>query len=196
MEFKITCIEKKPRRGGWTLVETMVALGIFSIAGLVMGSLFLSTLKAYASLSNYSLLDQCNRQNMDRFTQEIRQAKQVTGYTSNALATSLTILNGDDQSVTYTFDQANQRVTITRGGQNWTALTNCNLLTFSLFARPPGTNGSFGLYPVSMTGTNWYSTVKVVRLKWRTRMTISPTARVTSEDIQTACIVIRKQRES
>ena len=58
--------------------------------------------------------------------------------------------------------------------------------------RPP-TNGSFDVYPINVS-TNWQQMVKVVQLSWKTSMTIPP-ARVTSEDIQTARIVIRKQQD-
>ncbi|MGH7970519.1 MAG: hypothetical protein ACREIC_17475, partial [Limisphaerales bacterium] len=85
---------------------------------------------------------------------------------------------------------------VTRSGSDGTSsvlLTNCSLLSFNLFMRPP-TNGTFDVYPVNM-GSNWQSTVKVVQLSWKTSMSLPP-AQVTSEDIQTARIVIRKQQDN
>jgi hypothetical protein len=71
-------------------------------------------------------------------------------------------------------------------------LTNCNLLNFQLYVRPPASN-SFDNYPVMMN-TNWQQEVKVVELTWKTTMNICPTAQINSEDIQTAKVIIRKQR--
>jgi hypothetical protein len=132
---------------------------------------------------------------MDQLTYEIRQAQQVVNYGSNATSRSLSIVNGSGVNVTYTFDSANQRVLRSGSdGSSKVLLTNCNLLNFNLYMRPP-TNGTFDVYPVTM-GSNWQQMVKVIQLSWKTAMTISPTARVTSEDIQTARIVIRKQQGS
>jgi prepilin-type N-terminal cleavage/methylation domain-containing protein len=182
----------KPARA-FTLVETMVSVAVFSIAGLALATIFLFSIRSYAAMANYALLDQKNRQAMDQLTYEIRQAQKVVSYASNSTSSSLTITNGDGLQVTYTFDSANQRVTRTGSdGSFATLLTNCALLNFNLYVRPP-TNGSFDVYPVTFN-TNWQQTVKVVQLSWKTSMSIPP-ARVTSEDIQTARIVIRKQQD-
>jgi hypothetical protein len=47
-----------------------------------------------------------------------------------------------------------------------------------------------------MMNTNWQQEVKVVELTWKTSMSICPTAEVNSEDVQTAKVIIRKQRGS
>src|SRR5262249_29260206 len=141
----------------------------------------------------YSVLDQKNRQAMDQLTYEIRQARKVIDYVTNATSSSLVITNGDGDRVTYTFNSANQKVTRTSSdGTSAVLLTNCALLNFNLYMRPP-TNGSFDVYPVNNV-TNWQQTVKVVQLSWKTAMMLPP-ARITSEDIQTARIVIRKQQD-
>jgi prepilin-type N-terminal cleavage/methylation domain-containing protein len=181
------------RQQAWTLLEMMIGVTIFSIAGLALATIFLFSIRSYAAMANYAVLDQKNRQAMDQLTYEVRQALKVVNYSSNATSRSLVITNGSGVQVTYTFDAANQRVT--RAGSDGTSsvlLTNCNLLDFSLFMRPP-TNGSFDVYPVNM-GSNWQNSVKVVQLSWKTTLTLPP-ARVTSEDIQTARIVIRKQQD-
>jgi prepilin-type N-terminal cleavage/methylation domain-containing protein len=177
----------------WTLVEMMVAVAVFSIAALALASIFLFSVRSYAAMANYAVLDQYNRQAMDQLTYEIRQAQQVTGYSSNATSSSLSIINGSGLNVTYTFDAGHQQVRRTASdGSSKVLLTNCNLLTFGLYMRPP-TNGTFDVYPVNMT-TNWQQMVKVVQLSWKTAMNICPTTLVNSEDIQTARIVIRKQQ--
>jgi len=180
--------------GAWTLVEMMVGVSIFSIASLALMTVFMFSIRSYAAMANYAVLDQKNRQAMDQLTYEIRQAKKVVDYTSNATSSSLILTNGAGVQVTYTFDAGNQQVR--RDGSDGTSsilLTNCNLLNFSLFMRPP-TNGTFDVYPVNM-GSNWQQMVKVIQLSWKTSMSVPP-AEITSEDIQTARIVIRKQQDN
>ncbi len=185
------------RTAAWTLVELMVSVGVFSIAGLALAIIFMFSLRSYTAMANYAVLDQYNRQAMDQLTYELRQAQAVTGYASNATSSSLSILNGSGVPVTYTFDAGNQQVRRVAGdGSFKVLLTNCNLLNFGLYMRPP-TNGYWEVYPVPMdSNTNWPQLVKVVQLSWKTSMTISPTMNVNSEDIQTARIVIRKQQQN
>ncbi len=178
----------------WTLVEMMVGLGVFSVASLALAMVFLFSLRSYTAMANYAVLDQYNRQAMDQVTYELRQATQVLNYQSNATMRSLTILNGSGVTVMYVFDSTKQQVRRQASdGSNKVLLTNCNLLDFGLYMRPP-TNGTFDVYPIQMT-TNWQQTVKVVQLSWKTSMHICPSMKVQSEDIQTARIVIRKQQD-
>lgn len=177
----------------FTLVETMVGVAVFSLAAMALATIFLFSIRSYAAMANYALLDQKNRQAMDQLTYEIRQAQKVVNYVTNAGASSLIITNGAGVQVTYTFNSTNQ--TVSRSGSDGTSavlLTNCALLNFNLYMRPP-TNGSFDTYQVP-TNINWQKEVKVVQLSWKTSMSIPP-ARITSEDIQTARIVIRKQQD-
>ncbi len=176
---------------GWTLVELMVATGIFSISGLALATIFLFCIRSFAAMTNYATLDKCNRHAMDIVTSEIRQAQQVLNFSSNATSASLTILNGDGVNVTYAFDSTRQQFT-RNAGTPTVLLTNCNLVAFGLFVRPVGTN-SFDWYPVDTT-SNWQQQVKTVRLTWKTSMNLCPSAQINSEDVQTACIVIRKQQ--
>ncbi len=188
----------RPARG-YTLVEMMVAVGIFSIAAAALASLFLFSVRGFASMANYAVLDQYNRQAMDQLTKEIRQAQAFVDCTSNVTTRTLSITNGDGLLVTYTFDSARQRVMrAASDGSRSILLTNCNLLDFNLYMRPPPpdtNNTTFtGYPPVIASGSGWQQTVKVVQLAWKTSMQICPTPIVNSEDIQTACIVIRKQQ--
>jgi len=179
----------------FTLVELMMGLGVFAIAGLALVMIFTFSVRSYAAMANYAVLDQYNRQAMDTVTYELRQAQRITDYQSNATSRTLSILNGSGVNVNYVFDASNQQVRRQADdGTTKVLLTNCNLLDFGLYMRPP-TNGTFDVYPVQM-GTNWQSTVKVVQLSWKTSMMISPIAKVNSENIQTARIVIRKQQDN
>jgi hypothetical protein len=187
----------KPRlksRAGWTLSEMAVGVGVFGISALMLATIFIFCIRSYAAVANYATLNKANRQAMDLVVREIRQAQNVVSYASNATTRVLTILNGDGTNVVYTFDSGSQQFTRNDGTTNQMLLTNCNLLNFQLYIRPPQSN-SFDNYPVVMT-TNWQQDVKVVELTWKTSMSICPTALVNSEDVQTAKVIIRKQRGS
>jgi hypothetical protein len=179
------------QRSAWTLAEMIVAVGVFSISGLALATIFLFCVRSFAAMTNYAVLDKANRQAMDTVTAEIRQAQQVVSFATNATSTSLTILNGSGVNVTYSFNSALQQFT-RNDGNNKVLLTNCNLVAFGLYVRPPASN-SFDMYPLN-TGVNWQQQVKTIQLTWKTSMNICPTAQINSEDVQTACIVIRKQQ--
>jgi Tfp pilus assembly protein PilW len=178
-------------RGGWTLAEFMVAAAVFSVASVAMIGLFGFSVRSFAALTNYGILDQANREAMDLLTREIRQAKYISNFTTN----TITVLTGDTPplSVTYSFSPSTKQMlrTATDGVTTTTQvlLENCNLLSFSLFTRVP-ISGTYDAFPVATT--NWAQTVKVVQLTWKTSTTL-PNAAVNSENVQTARIVIRKQ---
>lgn len=181
-------IEIKVRsRCGWTLPEMAVSLAVFGIASLALVSIFLFSLRSMASLTNYAILDANNRQTMDKLTLEIREAQYVSNYSTNP--PTLTIMNGDSQLVTYRFDTGSHRMTRTVDGASQVLLENCNLMDFRLYQRNPS-NFSYNVYPLA-TGS-WKDTVKVVELTWKTSRNIGGLARVNSENVQTARIVIRK----
>lgn len=210
------CIKPSSRCGsGWTLVEAMVGVAVFSIASAAFATIFLFCSRSFTAMANYALLDQYNRQAMDKFTSELRQAQKLTDYTSNANSCSITFLSGGTSGtldtnthtyvdgtspgpITYTFDSANHQVRRTDTSGTRIMLTNCSLLYFTLGMRPPPppTNTTFDFYPAAIgAGTNWQQNVKVVQLTWKTSMQIHPTPRITSEDVQTASVVIRKQQD-
>jgi type II secretory pathway pseudopilin PulG len=176
---------------GWTLLELMVAIGLFSICSIALGTIFLFSIKSFAAMANYSGLDRDNRAAMDTLTREIRQARLVTGYVTNAAGNSLSIKNGDGQDVTYSFDSVRHQFRRTVNGASQLLLSDCSLLSFNLFQRTPK-EGSFDMFPVAYG--NYTQSVKVVQLTWKTSRQI-PSGPVNSENIQTARIVIRKQQD-
>jgi len=173
----------------WTLVEALVAMGIFSVAAAILMSLYMFSSRGMASLYNYAMLDQYNRQAMDQLTREIRQAKRVTAYSTN----SISIINGDGVSVTYAFIPSSKKmIRAASDGTGSVLLNNCSLLSFQLFQRNPH-DGSYDIFPVATN--SWQTTVKVIQLTWKTSIRL-PTGVANSENIQTARIVIRKQQPS
>jgi type II secretory pathway pseudopilin PulG len=186
-------IKPAPRaRQGWTLLEMMIAVGLFSLAGMALMGLYVFSVKTMASMYSYALLDQYNRQAMDQLTREIRQSIKVLSYSTN----SITVLTANDDgstgpAVTYAFSPSTKKMLRTSDGASRVLLNNCSLLKFELYTRCPS-NAVFGSFPVAIN--NWSNTVKVLQLTWKTSMTL-PSGIVNSENIQTARIVIRKQQD-
>jgi type II secretory pathway pseudopilin PulG len=180
-------------RRAWTLVEMMVAVGIFSLAGIGLMGLYLFSVKSMASMYNYCLLDQYNRQAMDQLTREIRQATKVLNYTTNSVTILAANDDGSTSTVIYSFSPSTKKMLRTSSdGTSKALLNDCSLLSFQLFTRCPS-NGVFGSFPVAVN--NWSNTVKVLQLTWKTSMSLS-SGTVNSENVQTARIVIRKQQDS
>ena len=179
----------KRARKGWTLIEMCFAVGVFSIAGLALATMFLFSIRSFGALANYAILDEQNRQAMDQLTREVRQAQLVSSYSTNP--PSLTILNGDNELVTYSFSPSTRQMLRTTSASSRILLTNCNLLQFTLYQRNPKTG--FQLYDISSNNVQKY--VKAVELTWKTSKALNPTTQINSENVQTARIVIRKQQE-
>src|ERR1041385_8219134 len=85
---------------GFTLVEMLIATGLFGIASASVCTLYLVTTRGFAAMANYAELDKINRTAMDTLTREIRQSRLVTDVQSN----SFSIINGDGVAVTYWFN--------------------------------------------------------------------------------------------
>lgn len=182
---------KAKRSGGWTLVELMMAVGVFSIAAAALASLFLFSIRSFAAMSNYATLNMQNREAMDLLTREVRQAAQVNSYSTNPPAISLT--TGDGVNVSYSFNPNTKQMLRAANGVTNVLLNNCTILNFVLFQRNPS-NANFGVFPLATN--NWQKSVKVIELTWKTSKALNPTSRINSENVQTARIVIRKQSDN
>lgn len=184
-------INSQSGKRGWTLIEMMVAVAIFSVGAAALGSTFLFSIRSMAALSNYTALDRMNQQAMDRMTKEVRQAKMIVSYRTNLLE----LVNGTGNTVYYWFlggevDRL-YRLVETPDGQ-WsseTMLDDCELMEFHLGQRNLQSN-TWNYFPP--TTNNLQATAKVVDMTWKTKRRL-PNGAVNSEDVQTAKIVIRKK---
>ena len=185
-------------RQGWTLVETMVAVAILSLSGLALMGLYLFCVNGMASMYNYALLDQYNRQAMDQLSREIRQARGVVGYATNSITIQTANTDGSaGPNVTYSFNAIGQKlIRSSDDGTSKVLLNHCSLLQFQLFTRCP-TNGTLdsitNAFP--MATSDWTKTAKILQLTWKTAMRL-PSGAVNSENIQTARVVLRGQQDN
>ncbi len=180
---------------GWTLVEMMVAVALFTLGTASLLGLYVFSVKTMASMVGYCELDQRNRLAMDQLTREIRQARWVKHYTTNSITVVVPRNNlPGDHEVTYSFSPTSKKMVRTCSDEPpKLLLDNCSLLRFDLFTRcPSNAVYGFGSFPVATN--NWQLTVKVLQLTWKTSI-LQPSGIANSENVQTARIVIRKQQD-
>jgi type II secretory pathway component PulJ len=184
MVFKITCTDAKRARrsAGFTLPEVVIAAGIGMICLAMLASLFAFSVRDFKSLGNYERLHSANRNAMDTLTREIRRADRV----AHADETTLTLEDSDGASVTYRYSPSDRTLSRTKHGRSRVLLTGCDRLTFRLGERNP-IGGSYDVFPAATAPT-----AKVVDVSWSCSRRVIGT-RATTESVQTARIVIRKQ---
>src|ERR1051325_11635973 len=87
MGCKIMFIERARGRSaeGFTLVETLIATTIFSVAIAAVMLLYMFSTRSFATLANYAQLDQMNRTAMDNLTRELRGAYYVNDVRENSI---------------------------------------------------------------------------------------------------------------
>src|SRR6266481_9302960 len=180
-----TSFRRKSKRG-FTLVEMLIATGLFGVASAAVCSIYLFSTRGFASMATYADLDKINRTAMDTLTREIRQARLVSDVQSN----SFSLINGDGVSVTYWFNTGlKQFMRSANDGSSKVLVPNCDLISFSVFQRN-NIAGTWDQYPVA--SSNWSEYVKVIQLTWKASQAV-PLGPGVSENVQTAKIIIRKQ---
>ena len=88
--MKIIKFNARNWRAGMTLPEVMVALGISSLALLVVATLTFFSARSFVAIGNYVDLDNTSRKAVDVMTKEIRQAKALSGYGVGTLTFMMT----------------------------------------------------------------------------------------------------------
>jgi prepilin-type N-terminal cleavage/methylation domain-containing protein len=147
----------EPQRGdrGFTLVEVLVAMGLFGLLSTLLLGFALSTGQVEEDTRKLSGVNEESRLAMERMSRELRQANAVISYTpaaSTGAATALTFwtdFDGDgiqDLSVTdpevlsYRWDPTTERLTLTANDEDGTAVTrpvlasNVSALSLQLYS--------------------------------------------------------------
>lgn len=176
-------------RGGFALLEALIATGITTLLVLVLCSFTMFSSRSFAALFNYVDLDDVNRIAMDRITRDIRQANRVTQAYTNILTgtvTSITLENSDMSLTTYTYNPSLRTLTRQTGANTQLVLEGCDRLAFRLCQRNP-IGGTYDVFEASGPAL-----CKVVDVSWTCSRKILGRTENT-ESVQTARIVIRKQ---
>jgi hypothetical protein len=167
-------------RGGWTLVETMVAM---LVGALIFGAVLAATMfvrQTFVAVGSYTDLNRASRNTLDVLSRDIRNAAFITYMATNLI----TLSNLDTTMIVYYWDPAKTTFTRSNIGGVRVMLTNCDYLCIQNYQRNPS-NG-FMFYPVG-SSTNQ---TKLLDVSWHCMRAFLGTTRFT-ESVQTAKVVTR-----
>lgn len=167
------------RRGAFTLVEMMVAMGLGVFVLAVVATLTVFTVRSFVAMGNYNDLERASTYALDTMSKEVRQAAQLVSYSTNQVRFQL--LDGTD--LIYQYDSGAETLTQIKGGQREVLLEQCDFLQFNIYQRNP--SNDFTFYP-----TTTADQVKLLDVSWRCSRQIMG-QKVNTESVQTSKIVIR-----
>lgn len=181
----------RDRRAAWTLVETMVVVGIGSLIMASLMQTWLFTARSFVAMGNYVDLDQASRNALDRMSRDIRQAKVFSPTYSQT--NYLVFTNLDSSFFCYLWDPQTKQVSKLTGnysGGNFVniqtncLMTGCDYFSFRIWQRNPATGFTF---PYSATADP--VNTKLVDISWRCIRRVLN--QFNTESVQTARIVLR-----
>src|ERR1051325_5565519 len=158
MEFKHT--SHKRDCDGYTLVEMMVGVAIGCLLLAAIATLYVFSMRSFASMANYSDLNQKSRYASDLISRDIRSCIGVISATPNQL-----VLNEPDDTTgntTYVYDPNADTLSRTKNGITGVLLTGVvpNSLNFALYQRP-FVGASYEQFPAATA-----STAKLIGFQW------------------------------
>jgi Tfp pilus assembly protein PilW len=183
MECNVTFIKRKQRSGAFTLVDILVATVVGSLVLLAFAKLTAYTGRSFAALTNYVDLDRHSRDALDQMVSKIRQATELTSYSSNRLQFDYQKTN----TLIYAYSPSAKTLTETFAGASKVLLTGCDQLNFYMFQRNTA-GGTYDQFPATMTN----NAAKLIQVSWVCSRTVLGT-RINTESVQSAKIVIRNQ---
>src|SRR5438552_4616994 len=101
MDCRITSTKNQRRAcQGTTLMEVLFATFIGSIVLAGICSMYFYSYRSFAAQLNYVELDQYSQRALDKMSQQIRQVKAMTAFSTN----SLDFTDYDDQALSFVYD--------------------------------------------------------------------------------------------
>jgi prepilin-type N-terminal cleavage/methylation domain-containing protein len=178
--MKIILFGAQKWRRGFTLIETLVAVAISSVALAALASFAFYSARSFAAMGNYVDLDNTSRKAVDVMTKEIRQTAALSSYQTNAL----TFTDYDGKPLQYIYDPARQRLTRVKDAISTVLLTGCDNLEFHIYQRTPqpGTNSFYAATDAAQC--------KLIEMKWRCSRSLLG-QKANTETVQTAQVVLR-----
>lgn len=181
MPLRQTAVSRRKPNTGFTLVETMVAMGVASLMLAGIASFAVYTARSFVAAGNYADLDQASRNCLDVMTRDIRESRALTAFSTN----KLTLSTDDGSALVYFYNPSASTLTRQKGNEVTVMLEQCDYLSFSIYQRSPSNNFTF--YPVQ---NNRWDLAKLVDVSWRCSRKILG-EKVNTESVQTAKIVMR-----
>jgi len=164
-----------------TLFEILIGMGVGCFVLATVCSMYFYSYRSFAAQLNYVDLDQNSNRALDKMSQQVRQVKALTEFTTNRLV----FTDYDDQTLSFSYNPTNKTLVRTKGAQSETLLTGCQWLIFSIFQRTP-VAGSFDQYAATDL-----STAKLIQVSWLCSRPLFYNSQVNTESMQSAKVVIR-----
>lgn len=174
---------------GFTLMETMIVMGLAGIVLAIVMATYNYSGTSFAAMGNYSDLDRKSRAALDLLSREIRNSSALVAYSTTS-PKSLTFTNSTTQKrIVITYDSSARTLSLAKTGQTTqTLLTSCDQWDYSLYGRVPVLTSS----NITFNAVTDVSAVKLINMTWKCSRTIFGSKRNT-ESIQTAQIVLRNK---
>jgi prepilin-type N-terminal cleavage/methylation domain-containing protein len=180
---------RRARLGGFTLTEFSMSLAVSGVILTALLSFTVYSAKSFASMENYTDLEQKSQNALDTMTRNVRQARSVSNYTTRTV-TGILVTNGlsfiDEDGTLLSYNYTNNVLLQTKSGVTTMLLTNVDFLTFQMFQRNTAA-ATYNQFPASSI-----SSCKLISVSWVCSRNILG-SRINTESVQTAKIVIRKQ---
>lgn len=134
----MSTLPRARRDAGFTLMELLVAMGLFAILITITMTMAVSTSKAVTATQTFTSLNEQARVAIERMSRELRQAEAITAVTlpsGSSAAVAMTLTNDfnsngiidataiDPEVLTYRYDPVADRVTLTANDPDGTAVT-------------------------------------------------------------------------
>ena len=176
---------------GFTLVELLVTVGLGTLVVAVIATLTVFGARTFASLVNYTELDQKGRNSLDVMCMEIRQTTSVISMANTATMKSLTFTNADlGQIIKFTWMSATETMVFEKTGQPArTNLTGCERWDFALYNKAPNVSAT----NVTFNATTDPANCKLIDMSWTCYRKIIG-QKLNTESVQTAQIVLRGKK--
>jgi type II secretory pathway component PulJ len=167
-------------RAAFTLVELMVATALSLVVGAVIATLAYFSSRSFVAMTHYTEMGQLSQLALDKMSKEIRQAYQLTAYSTN----SVTLRDVSGNPLRFTYDPVARTLLRVSGGRTNTYLTQCDSLSFRIYQHTMKSN-TFDCYdPAYITNT------RVIQVNWNCSRQIRG-RKATAENVQAAMISLR-----
>lgn len=180
---------------GFTLVETLMAMGAAGLLIGVIATLSVFTSQSFSMMSNYVDLDAQSRNAVDVLSREIRDASALVSFsTSSPKYLQLTNATAG-QTIQIMYNSSTRTLWLDKTGEPWQPLlTQCDRWDFSLYDRHPDiTSTNIAFYPATnSTGQLDPKFCKLINLSWKCSRTVLG-SKLNTESVQTAQIVLRNK---
>lgn len=184
-------------RGGFTLVETLVAVGVGMMVMAAVAFMTLYGSRTSVAVANYTDLETKSRYALDIMSREIRQCQALLSFQTNLPVKFLTLTNVDQAAaIALSYDSNARTLTLQKTGQSDSAiLKECDRWDFNLYQRTPlftATNVLF-YYATNSSGTTDPKLCKLISISWKCSRLLAG-QKLTTESVQAAQVVLRNKQ--